>query len=932
MPTELQGHTNPTLAFNLNGISDYSTQMPFLDLMHMSRPFEGEGDTGSERVSNADLAAGGYLDANGYPTEIPEGLTQIGTIWDWSSSTESNTGVLDSRAGTYVLQWDGEGTLHLGGMVNILSNQDGQIIFDNPTGGTFWLLIQDTDPNSTGDNIRDISIVREDHLELHQAGALFNPAWTSLIEDSRQFRFMDWMDTNNSPITDFEQLNTVESASWVGHGMVPVEVMVRLANEQGVDPWFTLPLGATADFVQQFASYVQDNLDPGLVATYELSNEPWNYMFQQTHALSAAAQADWGATMYGYADHYSAYGRAAVEMALTLQQVYGVDNPAYLATLGVMSGGDSEAVMRVLTAPAWQAADPENYVAPHTLFDSISATTYFGYSIMTDDTLRAELAAQMEISFDAAAEWMTELLQDLDYEVSVPSTLANLQLLDGWAAQFGMDLTIYEGGQHVHHMAGITAEARDFAAFMGEYVRTDGMAELYQMLWQGWAEFGDGPQMQFAEVSGSGDYGSWGVLTGLGDETARATLLADLNAASEAWWEDRGGEHFQQGVYLVGDAGENELLGTQAEDFLLGGAGNDVLIGYGDDDRIHGGAGDADRAVYFGAIAAYSLSYELRAGVGGVLVSDTSAGAADGVDWLVAVEYLDFADGSLDLLALFPALQDTAPTALIIPDTPDGSGGTGGTTGTTGGTNGSTAPAEVTTPTEAADILELVGDGVSVDALGGNDVIYGTLGADVLAGGAGNDLIFGGAGADTLSGGTGDDFLFGTADGGPADGDDDVALFTGAMAEFEIDLLELEDAVALSIANAAEGRDLLFGMDVVRFDDLQASAVDLIEALRSGADITTVFDTIPEVAANAAAPQNGFRFFDITSADRLQAADDIIFVPDNSSPAGTTGLSSLLIGGALVSDVVIAPDAVIPDGSYYHNDDLGFQSDGFEFF
>ena len=52
----------------------------------------------------------------------------------------------------------------------------------------------------------------------------------------------------------------------------------------------------------------------------------------------------------------------------------------------------------------------------------------------------------------------------------------------------------------------------------------------------------------------------------------------------------------------------------------------------------------------------------------------------------------------------------------------------------------------------------------------GNDVLFGQGGADLLEGGDGNDLLFGGKGRDTLRGGDGDDGLFGGSDKDDLDG------------------------------------------------------------------------------------------------------------------------------------------------------------------
>lgn len=54
-------------------------------------------------------------------------------------------------------------------------------------------------------------------------------------------------------------------------------------------------------------------------------------------------------------------------------------------------------------------------------------------------------------------------------------------------------------------------------------------------------------------------------------------------------------------------------------------------------------------------------------------------------------------------------------------------------------------------------------DALATGLNGANDFIFGTAGADRLAGGAGNDWVFGGAGDDVLAGGAGKDHLVGGA-------------------------------------------------------------------------------------------------------------------------------------------------------------------------
>ena len=289
------GLTNPSLALNLTGISDWSTEMPFLDLMKDSRPWFGSTSTTSGAMTYQQLVDGGYLDANGWLTKMPPGLVSVGTIWDWGNGNDPSSAAAQSREGIYVLDYEGTGTIQLGGDAKVLSSKPGEIIFENTSGNKFWLSITSTDPNGTGDYLHNISVVNEKYEGLYRAGEIFNPDWLSVVNDARELRFMDWMNTNaNTGVTDWADRTTISDASWAGGKGVPVEVMVQLANQTGADPWFSMPTGATADYIRQFATYVRDHLAPGLVAHVEYSNEVWNSSFAAYHQMVADSQAAWG--------------------------------------------------------------------------------------------------------------------------------------------------------------------------------------------------------------------------------------------------------------------------------------------------------------------------------------------------------------------------------------------------------------------------------------------------------------------------------------------------------------------------------------------------------------------------------------------------------------------------------------------------------------
>ena len=696
------GLNNPTLAYNPSGVSDWSTQMPFIDIMKSSRGFLGHTADKWGGVSHGDLVDNGFLDADGWPTEIPDEVTAIGTIWAWGNSEQS--GVAESRSGTYVMKYDGEGDFRLSG-VDIISQTDGEVVFTNVNGGTMSLNITDTDPDGDGNYLRNFSIVKEEHVELHEAGQLFNPDWIELVADARQFRFMDWMETNNSDQSEWSDRPMVDDQTWTGG--VPVEVMVDLANQLGIDPWFTMPHLATDEYMREFAEYVRDNLDPNLKATVEYTNEAWNWAFNHTQDLLQMAADTFGTNAQGHANVNSYYAYKATQMALLWKDVYGEEAEDRLVTaLGVQTGNMWTATS-IFEAPTWRDADPENYVRPLDVFDAITGTTYFGGRTVSSADYRDELQAVLNDDSIDPFQWLADKLRDPEYGSSLPNVKANLEELRAVADLEGLDFIAYEGGQHVHHSFAVSEEAQAFEDFLTDFVRSPQMAELYEELWEIWEEVGTGPFMQFGDVGASSKYGSWGLRTGLFDTPPRAELLDRLNEDTEAWWEDRGGDHFKQGLTLIGDDSKEKLEGTSQEDFLIGAGGNDVLRGLAANDGLSGGAG---RDKIFGGRGDDKI-------IGG--------GGRDTLDGDAGDDYIN--GGRMEDVLIGGRGKDTIY-----------------------GQHGD-------------DVIN--GDSGNDRLYGGshNDIVSGGKGSDIVAGGSGDDALFGGDGNDTIISGADNDELTGGA-------------------------------------------------------------------------------------------------------------------------------------------------------------------------
>jgi Ca2+-binding RTX toxin-like protein len=148
------------------------------------------------------------------------------------------------------------------------------------------------------------------------------------------------------------------------------------------------------------------------------------------------------------------------------------------------------------------------------------------------------------------------------------------------------------------------------------------MGELYTQLWSAWSQVSDGPFMQFGDVAAPTKYGSWGLLSALGDSNPRAEALFALNDQNSSWFGTGGGTQYQQGVIQIGDDKGDILTGTMKDDFLVGGAGNDVFIPGAGHDGINGGGG-VNTIILSGQASDYTL---VQDGAGYLLTGD---GATD---------------------------------------------------------------------------------------------------------------------------------------------------------------------------------------------------------------------------------------------------------------------------------------------------------------
>ncbi len=217
---------------------------------------------------------------------------------------------------------------------------------------------------------------------------------------------------------------------------------------------------------------------------------------------------------------------------------------------------------------------------------------------------------------------------------------------------------------------------------------------------------------------------------------------------------------------IFGNGGNDSILGGSGPDTINGGAGNDTIDGQGGPDLIDGGDGD-DTFVWAGG-ANGNDTVTNSSGADGVLVS------LDGSSNVVTI-----GQTAIPVGATFAFLQITSGGATLTVDTSVSQvtvdGGAGDDTITVTDIDHACRGSLVVRGGIGDDVLTAnnakIGDiRLRMEGGDGNDSILGSSGSDTLSGdagidrikgGNGNDLILGGASIDSLNGDAGNDTIIG---------------------------------------------------------------------------------------------------------------------------------------------------------------------------
>ena len=323
--------------------------------------------------------------------------------------------------------------------------------------------------------------------------------------------------TNSDPKAGTLELSGVDSFSfdtYTGSGL--------LASPYDLDD--------IASEVALLAAHFRDHIDPALTTYFELSNETWNTIFDQSYWFSAQGKQLYGSD--GFGNQMSGY--IAAHCMNVIRKTYGVARRrqwrGVLPTQTVNSrvtNGYIDGIKRYIRehVPSLTIAD---------LFDDLAVTGYFG-GIFTnankstvfrwmDQSERRWQAGLESTKYSYFNRIVNEDIADARHTgvaYSVNKVLAFWQAQKKIADANGLGLVQYEGGNHNNAQFSPALKAEERARFMEFYRQSNHTPEdaaNYTAMFNKFIEIGGRYPSKFVEARPVVYYGAWGGLRYLRDE------------------------------------------------------------------------------------------------------------------------------------------------------------------------------------------------------------------------------------------------------------------------------------------------------------------------------------------------------------------------------------------------------------------------------
>jgi len=410
------------IGMNIAGVNYYNSGICFTDVMSTASTM---GTFDNRGAWNSDLLDRIPRDVNGYPLQIPynvDGYDQKVRIL-----------INNFYKGRYFLLYDGVGTITINGAANGTINGK-QYLDLTGQGGHVWLDIQ---YSQAGNYIRNLHILPEEYAD-GSPYPTFLPKFLDGLRPFHAFRFMDWINTNNSAQKYWSERVTKSYYSQSGPHGISFDYAIDLCNELDADAWVCIPHLADDDYIRQCARLFRDNLKPGLKVYLEFSNELWNWMFSQAIGIlnnlpdhpNSYVSSDLAAIAPSGSDHpeKDAYMMARV-FRIWKEEFTGVNASRLVRVAGVQQGwwDNTGRVLDYLFNVAGTGCD------------MVSPSGYFGFETAQHEQWLAACEAGQTVDPGEICQTVIDAYGD-NYATQQNANFAN---------QYGVGYVVYEGGQHM---------------------------------------------------------------------------------------------------------------------------------------------------------------------------------------------------------------------------------------------------------------------------------------------------------------------------------------------------------------------------------------------------------------------------------------------------------------------------------------------------
>jgi hypothetical protein len=580
--TRAIGAAKSGLGINLSSLDYYSPSLSTFDMMKKASPWLTQCNS-YKSTTCKDFTGGAStwdtleeskldLDANGWVRSLP-------AADDPNIKFRAVASVILSGgwqpAGQYVVRYDGAGTVSYSGVgtKNAAKSSPGRDVLDviNTNGSGLIMAITATTPGNYVRNVRvyppggacanDLTTYAATAadctgttgafiaFENFPADVIWHPLLLAELKGFRTARFMDWMRTNTSKVTDWSQRTVPTARSWNTPSGAPIEMIVNLANTTNIEPWVNVPTQASDDYVLHFAQVLHQQLSPNLSVNVEYSNEPWNYVFPNTTWIYNQAQAAYPAEVAAKTSPYTLqsnwYANRLVQVCNIIKNEFGADKGRVrcVANTQAASTGTATAVLNCTVAAKTLGKSCGS------LIDVLAIAPYFG-GYVGATKLRPTVATW----YTQADGGLSQLFNEIMGSEGSPSTVAplaaagsnvatgSLAQIRGWmvanktiADKFNIPLWAYEGGQGLVPPGGDTDAS--LVTLFTNANRDPRMGTAYTQMLSDWQAAGGQTFALYNDINGASKYGMWGLKEGIFDTNAvKWTAVTKIRDTVSCWW------------------------------------------------------------------------------------------------------------------------------------------------------------------------------------------------------------------------------------------------------------------------------------------------------------------------------------------------------------------------------------------------------------